>query len=185
MTTDEALDRINEVDCDGKPLYPIGSVAKTLATEVVGLRVEREQRALEALIVATMRGIDPEELDKAITAAECENCGACCFEQGSPPAYGCLVDADEQARKAWPDQADNERVETLPADAINVLLDYWEKLKRGEVDGDGPCCWLDQETNRCRFYEFRPQICRDLDVCSEGCRIWRERQRRSHDTTRN
>ena len=51
---------------------------------------------------------------------------------------------------------------------------YHRQLLADEVSGDAPCCWLDRDTNRCRWYEFRPQICRDLDCGSEGCRSWRD-----------
>ena len=38
MTVNEALARITEVDYQGKPQYPVGSVARTLAEEVERLR---------------------------------------------------------------------------------------------------------------------------------------------------
>jgi Fe-S-cluster containining protein len=106
----------------------------------------------------------------------CDNCGACCFEQGSPPGYGFLLHSDMMAVALWPDQADVERVLNLPTEAKAILDDYWLKLRAGKItgDGDSPCCWLDQQTMRCRFYEHRPQICRELDVDSEGCRSWRD-----------
>jgi Fe-S-cluster containining protein len=62
---------------------------------------------------------------------------------------------------------------TLPADAEAVVREYARRLMAGEIDGDGPCCWLDQEAKRCRWYSHRPQICRDLIVWSKGCRAWR------------
>lgn len=95
----------------------------------------------------------------------CNNCGACCFEQGSPPGYAVVVLNPQD----WPEwTGDHARVAALPDDARAELL-------TGITDDpDGPCCWLDLTTNRCRWYEHRPQICRDLDVGSEGCRVWRD-----------
>ena len=102
----------------------------------------------------------------------CDNCGACCFEQGSPPGYTLLMDGREHPD--WPDQVDLIRVATLPRAARKRLNQYLCDLRRGRVTGDGPCCWLNQQTMRCRYYEHRPQICRDLDVGSEGCLSWRD-----------
>lgn len=95
----------------------------------------------------------------------CNNCGACCFEQGSPPGYSTVILNPEN----WPQwTGDHARVAALPDDARASLLDGM-----GE-DPNGPCCWLDQATMRCRWYEHRPQICRDVDRGSEGCRVWRD-----------
>jgi Fe-S-cluster containining protein len=102
----------------------------------------------------------------------CDNCGVCCFEQGSPPGYLLLLDGRDHPD--WPDQEDIERVKHLPPQARAHILRYKHKLRHGKVSGDGPCCWLNQQTNRCRFYDHRPQICRNLDVGSEGCRSWRD-----------
>lgn len=109
-----------------------------------------------------------------IPILNCKDCGACCFEQGSPPGYGYLLAANEHGREQWPDQTDLERIRNLPADALQAIKDYWRAMQADELDGDGPCCWLDQTTMRCRWYDHRPQICRDLDVGSEGCRVWRD-----------
>ena len=103
----------------------------------------------------------------------CDDCGACCFEQGSPPGYLCLL-MQPSEQVDWPDAEDLPRLKTLPEDARAALLDYAADLGDGTVIGEGPCCWLDQKTNRCRWYDWRPQICRDLDVGSEGCRCWRD-----------
>tara|TARA_Y100000310_G_C20382363_1_gene668749 strand:+ start:367 stop:690 length:324 start_codon:yes stop_codon:yes gene_type:complete len=95
----------------------------------------------------------------------CDGCGACCFEQSSPPSY---------LESSWPDPEDMARYHTLPADAKAVLDEYRERLMAGEIQGDVPCCWLDTELMQCRFYSHRPNICRDFEVGSEGCRTWRD-----------
>ena len=103
----------------------------------------------------------------------CDGCGACCFEQGSPPGYLWLLQLDAAARSSWPDEEDAARIDEIPADALAVIQDYARKLGSGEVSGEGACCWLDQQTLRCRWYDHRPQICRDFEVGSEACRTWR------------
>lgn len=88
---------------------------------------------------------------------DCDDCGACCFEQGSPPVT-C--------------EADMERILAAPPEAARAILLHLAGLDRGE-DADGVCCWLDQQTLRCRWYEHRPEICRDFVPGSEGCRAFR------------
>lgn len=104
----------------------------------------------------------------------CDNCGACCMEQGSPPGYITLLTSPVSQRCDWPGEGDAERITHLPAEALRAIAWYRRDLKEGRTDGDGPCCWLDRETRRCRWYEHRPAICRELDVGSEGCRVWRD-----------
>jgi len=36
-----------------------------------------------------------------------------------------------------------------------------------------PCVWLDQNSNRCLHYEFRPRACRDFQINSDLCRLSR------------
>ncbi len=113
-------------------------------------------------------GIMPESTIPHLPIINCDDCGACCFEQGSPPfmpAY--LSDPIEDAE-------DIIRQREMPAAAADAIATYHRQLLADEVSGDAPCCWLDRDTNRCRWYEFRPQICRDLDCGSEGCRSWRD-----------
>lgn len=98
---------------------------------------------------------------------DCNDCGACCFEQCSPPGYVAVVTGNEHL---WPDEEDVERAKTLPPEALRLLL---EAVAAASSD-DSPCCWLDLVTNRCRFYEHRPNICRDFEPGSEGCRSWRD-----------
>ena len=50
----------------------------------------------------------------------------------------------------------------------------WERMQRGEFDPIGqPCIWFDQETRRCKHYEYRPEVCRDFEVGEESCLRWR------------
>lgn len=107
--------------------------------------------------------------------SDCGSCGACCLEQGSPPGYLWLLQLDNHS--AWPDQEDVERVKSLPVEAMRYLRTYENALLNGAVNGDGPCCWYDPKTRGCRFYEHRPQICRDFEVGCGDCLNWREKYR--------
>ena len=99
----------------------------------------------------------------------CDNCGVCCLEQNTPP--GCVAVMMNPA--AWPpDTGDHERVEQLPDDARKVIVD---RITDDRSPDGMPCCWLDLETNRCRWYEHRPQLCRNMEIGSKWCRSWRER----------
>ena len=56
---------------------------------------------------------------------------------------------------------------------LTAAPDEARRIKLERMDSDEPdecpCCWLDQETKRCRFYEFRPGVCRDFDLGGEAC----------------
>ncbi len=102
----------------------------------------------------------------------CEGCGACCLEQNSPPGYAVL---QSLGAGGWPEAEDWERFKRLPTKARVILKKYIDRVLGNSPPGDGePCCWLDKTTMRCRFYEHRPQICRDFEMGSEACRAWRE-----------
>lgn len=106
----------------------------------------------------------------------CDDCGACCFEQGSPPGYELFV---VDPAPAWvseipADDPDRLRAAALPPEARKAIRLYHASLTAGKGDGDRPCCWLDLATNRCRWYEHRPEICRELMPGSEGCQAWRD-----------
>ena len=90
----------------------------------------------------------------------CESCiAACCREMNSPPFLGKM----------------DVQLPTLPQE---IQDSYWAGMDLREAAGwpDGvPCFWLDQETNQCKHYEHRPDICRDaLEVGDEGCVSWRK-----------
>ena len=98
----------------------------------------------------------------------CDDCGACCMEVGAPPGYTWLMESSPESRSGWPDKDDIERAKHLPADARKAILEA------DREDDARPCCWLDVENRRCRFYEHRPQICRDYELGSEDCLRYRE-----------
>ena len=104
----------------------------------------------------------------------CESCAACCMDQGSPPGYILL---HRHGGQGWPDQEDVERFRHLPSKARVILKKHIDRLRSKDPPrGDEPCCWLDMAARKCRFYEHRPQICRDFEMGSVACRTWREDQ---------
>ena len=132
----------------------------------------------------------------------CKGCGACCYFVGSPPGYGTLLCVygdepkrqDRLARFASEIQAlpqgelrdsyfdvwvgmkeDIARIGAMPAKARDEIVLFSKAVKRHEADPDGPCCWLDPETNECRWYEYRPSTCREFDLGGEDCRSLRRR----------
>lgn len=48
------------------------------------------------------------------------------------------------------------------------------RVLAGDYDPDGDCIWLDPNTRRCRWYEHRPQICRDYEMGGASCLAERE-----------
>lgn len=106
--------------------------------------------------------------------SDCEGCGVCCLQQGSPPGYLWLMSRTPSQQLMWPDQDDVDRLKDLPAAALRILRRYKLDVIAGRNKGDGPCVWLNQQTRRCRFHEHRPQICRDFMVQGEGCATRRE-----------
>jgi Fe-S-cluster containining protein len=70
----------------------------------------------------------------------CDDCGACCETQGTPPF----------AR--------------TPDDRPPPELDWDRLAHRWRYDQSLPCLWYDPTTRRCRHYEFRPLACREAVV---------------------
>ena len=87
----------------------------------------------------------------------CSHCGGkCCMEMNSPPFVG----------------NDDPALLSLPQP---VLEDYELGMEGRESSGwpDGvPCFWL--VDGKCKYYEYRPAVCRELAVGSEGCLRWIE-----------
>lgn len=74
----------------------------------------------------------------------CDNCGACCSQQGTPP-FG--LDFDD-----------------LPDD---LKWDRWAHANR--YDLGLPCLWYDAETRRCQHYDHRPLACREFVAGELDC----------------
>lgn len=92
----------------------------------------------------------------------CDGCGACCTGQAALPVHLAGHTAGAFLVVALPDALRLELLATV--DRFN--RDGWPA-------DDSACIWYDAATQRCRHYEYRPNVCRDLAVGSDGCHRWR------------
>ncbi len=104
----------------------------------------------------------------------CDNCGACCLEQESPPGYMMLLNSPGMMDNEEAFKADAERLRALPAAAMAELREYLAQLLAGVERSDQVCIWLDHTSMRCRYHEHRPAICREFEIGSAECRGWRQ-----------
>ncbi len=95
----------------------------------------------------------------------CDDCnGACCRNQPTPPGYTAVLSNPD----GWPPGlGDHERVAILAREDPKAIEDIYDAMAVG--DDFAPCCWLDLATGRCRYYEYRPAVCRDFHVGSNAC----------------
>ena len=103
----------------------------------------------------------------------CQGCGVCCLEQQSPPLYLGILRGFHFPDDPDADPEDFHRLADLPAAAREELEEYAKLLAEGG-ETDGVCIWFDRERRTCRYYDFRPSICREFEVGSDGCLAWRE-----------
>lgn len=108
-----------------------------------------------------------------MSVENCNNCGACCFEQESPPGYLVILVYGKDMAFCEEDAA---RFDALPPDVLMELHAYAQHMRDAkEHPNDGVCIWLDGETHKCRHYDLRPEICREtIKVGDEACIGWRE-----------
>jgi uncharacterized protein len=103
----------------------------------------------------------------------CDDCGACCMEQESPPGYVMLLSSPEMmAEETF--REDAERISAMPSALQDELRNYLHQLLAGVERPDTACIWLDKSTMRCRHHEHRPSVCRDFEIGTDECRSWRE-----------
>lgn len=107
----------------------------------------------------------------------CDGCGgSCCREMRSPPFIVYIENGEWKAYNGDDVFGDFKNLMAAPAEAREVM--------RAGLFSDrpdrSPCSWLDQATGKCRWYEFRPDVCRGLDVGSQGCLDWRKKFRVGH-----
>ena len=89
----------------------------------------------------------------------CDDCGACCATMCSPLFPPEHIDGTELGR--------------LP---LNVRKEFEDGIKARAETGwpdDVPCFWLTSDL-KCKHYDHRPEICRELEVGSERCLSWRD-----------
>lgn len=103
----------------------------------------------------------------------CDGCGVCCLHMRSPPHMVYTTKDGAHSSMGGLAQDDYDRLMAAPEEARQIrlagLLDPLDKRP-----DHSPCSWLDQNTLKCRFYEFRPDICRDFEVGCDACHGHRE-----------
>lgn len=92
----------------------------------------------------------------------CDGCGACCHGIGSPVVL----------YASRPDYGETHpfRPADLPAKLIDEINSHFSGLMRGQ-EPQGQCLWYDPANQKCRHYDFRPQICRDFELAGKSCLI--------------
>jgi Fe-S-cluster containining protein len=157
-----------------------------LSGDVLYLDLERLQQDILKVAAQCLDGLSGEALREAraiqrriglpvISAEECRGCGACCRDVGRPPVYDSLVRLEHEAPELLQArlrgsgvEADWRRLRSAPPEARQLIVD---SLATGDLGPRGPCCWLDPKTRTCRFYEWRPDICRnDVKAGGPSCR---------------
>jgi len=103
-------------------------------------------------------------------SVSCEGCGRCCMEMNTPPFIVIWQDGVPLKPDTEYELQDFDWLMAAPQEARDA--------KRAAFDDDrpdgSPCVWLDLETKRCRWYEFRPGICREFERGGEVCLATRE-----------
>lgn len=98
---------------------------------------------------------------------DCQGCGVCCRHIGYPPFV--RPKGNHPGEHWW---------QVLPPDLRTELDAFVAQYEPRNYDGtvdtlDGPCCWFNQETGLCKHHLHRPNVCRDFEPGSSGCREWR------------
>src|SRR5207249_4421263 len=101
------------------------------------------------------------------TTQNCDGCSACCLSMGQPPFLLSLEDGAPHPISGADSAADYQRLLAAPAEAQASYL------SQGKGEG-GACSWLDLSNQRCRHYEFRPDICRTFEVGGKWCSQFRQ-----------
>jgi Fe-S-cluster containining protein len=110
----------------------------------------------------------------------CDGCGACCWEQESPPMYHFILkrlEGLECGGIAFYEEhcpEDLKRVRALPEELKQELRDYSATLKESGHPNDNICIWFDESTRNCKHYDLRPEVCREFEIGGSYCRTWRE-----------
>jgi len=86
---------------------------------------------------------------------------------GHPPFLLELDNGVPRPIEGTDSHADYRRLLAAPSEAQAAYLANHEAINR-------PCAWLDGINKRCRFYDFRPDICRSFEVGGKWCLQFRE-----------
>lgn len=103
----------------------------------------------------------------------CNNCGACCMEQESPPGYLSILVYGEDGANS---QADLDRFNAMPQRLRKELEEYHSDMVAGlDHPKSGVCIWFNEHTRQCKHYDLRPDVCREeIQVGDDACRGWRD-----------
>ena len=58
---------------------------------------------------------------------------------------------------------------------LEIVVDHRTRRADGSPLVGTPCLWYDQETRRCKHYEYRPLACREFEVGGDDCHDARRR----------
>jgi len=97
----------------------------------------------------------------------CDGCTACCLSVGHPPFLLNLQKGVPFPIGGEDSAADHERLGAAPAAARAAYLGHVGTI-------NAPCSWLDEANKRCRYYDFRPDVCRTFEVGGKWCSQLRE-----------
>ena len=110
--------------------------------------------------------------------SDCAGCGCCCLHMGFPSFAG--VDVNGQGGIGRDAIYWRQMPESIKQDLFQFMQSYQRQPSQETTDTanlsglDGPCCWYDPETRRCKHHEHRPSVCRDFQIGGTVCRSWRE-----------
>lgn len=132
-------------------------------------------------------------INKLPVVDNCDGCGVCCLHMGYPafmlprekatasqiesePEFQQLLAAGWTHDELLHGHIGEVHWHSLPPDLKTEWLEFVQQYTR-ENELDGPCNWLDRATRKCKHHEFRPNVCRDLEIGSRLCRQWRTHYR--------
>ena len=102
----------------------------------------------------------------------CDGCGACCTFVRTPPHLVFWQDGQ-------PIPIDGEPTADFDYQALMAAPEEARRLFRekrlSNAPAVDPCAWLDLETRKCRFHEFRAEICHSFEVSSGACHYLRSK----------
>lgn len=105
------------------------------------------------------------------TVTDCKDCGACCSEMRSPPFVGSYLDGRFVPSDPKDRYGDHAKLMAAPEEARQVFIEGLLSDRPNE----SPCSWFDPVTKQCRWYKFRPDVCRNsLDVAAQSRHYPRE-----------
>ena len=101
----------------------------------------------------------------AVSEPDCRKCGKCCKMLGRPPFLQQLEEQGAHDVNECPvvylDMPDD-----IPAELRGEYQGYMEAVRTGRaIDRNGeklPCFWWNDKTESCKYYQYRPRVCRDF-----------------------